>query len=245
MSEPISSNPDPIPEPTPTPVPEPVAAPTPEPASQPTPSKPQHEPAKAANLGSEVVKPKRKLFGGDNKFGRFLRAVIRVIAAIVGFFALGFLTTYLLLYRPLQVQSRQLATELAQSRQQVEQVQADLDKASLTFLGVQNQNEQLTASVDKLKAQVVVEQTLNKVAEVNLHLAKKDTAAAHLALNQAETLLDGSMTQLETLGAAQSDTIAQLFDLVGNDLDSDANLAQQDLDRLVSELSLISSNLAN
>ncbi|MEJ5203364.1 MAG: hypothetical protein WHV66_14145, partial [Anaerolineales bacterium] len=40
------------------------------------------------------------LFSPETRMGRFLRPLVRWLAIIVGLFALGFLTAYLLLYRP-------------------------------------------------------------------------------------------------------------------------------------------------
>ncbi len=211
---------------------------------EPKPAETRSGPAKAATLTPEVVKPKKNLFGGDTKAGRALRAVVRTLALIVGFFALGFFTAYLLLYRPLQLESRTNTLELNQARQDLEQKQADLDKAGLTFLGVDAQNKQLTADLEKARAQIVVVQTLNKIGDVSQKLTAKDTAAARLSLEQAKKLLDASLPQLEKLGAAQPDTLSQLFGLVSNDLSRDTNLARQDLDRLTSELLLISDTLS-
>ena len=127
----------------------PEPTPKPEPAPAPAQAETKTGPAKAATLTPEIVKPKAKLFGGDTKAGRALRAVIRTIAFIVGFFALGFFTAYLLLYRPLQSQSKVNTQDLTQARQDLEQKQAELDKAALTFLGVEAQNKQMTADLEK------------------------------------------------------------------------------------------------
>jgi hypothetical protein len=216
--------------------------PTSEPTPAPAGAKPG--PAKAATLTPQVVKPKKTLFGGDSKAGRALRAVVRTVAFIVGFFALGFFTAYMLLYRPVQLENKTNILELNQARQDLEQKQTELDRAALTFLGVEAQNKQLTADLEKTQAQLVVANTLNKLAEVNLKLAANDTAAARLSLEQAEKLLNASLPQLEKLGAAQSDTLSQLFTLVRNDLNRDTRLAQQDLERLNSELLLINDTLA-
>ena len=121
------------------------------PTSEPTPVETKNGPTKAATLTPEVVKPKKKLFGGDTRAGRALRSVIRTIAFVVGFYALGFFTAYLLLYRPLQNQYKAVNAQLTQVTQELEQKQSDLDKASLTFLGVQNQNKQLTDDLDKAR----------------------------------------------------------------------------------------------
>lgn len=212
--------------------------------SEPTPVETKNGPTKAATLTPEVVKPKKKLFGGDTRAGRALRAVIRTIAFVVGFFALGFFTTYLLLYRPLQNQYKAVNAQLTQVTQELEQKQSDLDKASLTFLGVQNQNKQLTDDLEKARAQIVVVQTLNTLGQVSQNLTAKDSAAALLSLDKAQNQLNASLPQLEKLGAAQADTLSQLFALVRNDISRDTRLAQQDLDRLNSELMLIESNLS-
>ncbi len=212
---------------------------TPPPASEPAPG-----PVKAASLGPEAVKPRKPLFGRDTKAGRALRAVIRTIAFIVGFYALGFFTAYLLLYRPLQVQQRANLVELEQLRKDVADKQAELDKAGLSMAGVQQQNTGLAAEAEKRGAQVTVLQALNQVMEARLKLAAKDTSAARLALEQAEKTLTPALPQLEKLGGASAATFTQLFDLARTDLGRNATLADQDLERLSSELQLISATLS-
>jgi septal ring factor EnvC (AmiA/AmiB activator) len=214
-----------------------------QPAVEPTPE-PKPVSAKAVSLTPEKAKPKSSFLGPESKAGRAMRKTIRVLGFIVGFFGLGFFTAYLLLYRPLQRQARSSDAQLTQLRQDIQTKQAELDKAGLTFLGVQAQNKQLTADLEKAQAQSVALGALTQVSEARVRLAEKNISAARLALDQAEKQLSTSLPTLEALGAARPTTLTQLFELARSDLSRDSNLAAQDLERLSSELMLISETLS-
>jgi hypothetical protein len=210
---------------------------------------PRATPAKAASLPPEPPKPQKpslwaRLLDKETRRGRATRAFIRALGTIVGLYALGFFTAYTLLYQPLQRQNRVTESEATQLRASLEEKQAELDKAALTFLGVEKLNEQLSGDLERAQAQVAVLRALVQVGEARLKLAGNDASAAHLALNQAEQTLQGSMTQLEKLGTARKETFQQLFELVRNDLGRSSRLAEQDLERLTSELQLLSESLA-
>jgi len=206
-------------------------------------------PTKAASLPPEPPKPQKpslwaRLLDKETRRGRATRAFIRALGTIVGLYALGFFTAYTLLYQPLQRQNRVTESEATQLRASLEEKQAELDKAALTFLGVEKLNEQLSGDLERAQAQVAVLRALVQVGEARLKLAGNDASAARLALNQAEQTLQGSMTQLEKLGTARKETFQQLFELVRNDLGRSSRLAEQDLERLTSELQLLSESLA-
>jgi len=210
---------------------------------------PRATPAKAASLPPEPPKPQKpslwaRLLDKETRRGRATRAFIRALGTIVGLYALGFFTAYTLLYQPLQRQNRVTESEATQLRASLEEKQAELDKAALTFLGVEKLNEQLSGDLERAQAQVAVLRALVQVGEARLKLAGNDASAARLALNQAEQTLQGSMTQLEKLGTARKETFQQLFELVRNDLGRSSRLAEQDLERLTSELQLLSESLA-
>jgi hypothetical protein len=81
------------------------------------------------------------------------------------------------------------------------------------------------------------------VVETRLALEQKDSAAAHLALTQAEKQIKDQMPVLQKLASANPDNIAKVIDLAKSDLDRDATLAGQDLQRLSSELDLLDQAL--
>lgn len=210
---------------------------------------PRSAPVKAASLPPQPPKPPKpslwaRLLDKETRRGRAMRAFIRLLGTIVGLYALGFFTAYTLLYQPLQRQNRVAEAEVARLSASLEEKQAELDKAALTFLGVEKLNEQLSGDLERAQAQVVVLRALVQVGEARLKLAGNDTSAARLALNQAEQTLQASMAQLEKLGTAKKETFQQLFELVRNDLGRNSRLAEQDLERLTSELQLLSESLA-
>ncbi len=209
---------------------------------------PKPGPAKAATLSSEAPKPPKpslwaRMLNKETRSGRAMRAAIRTLGFIVGFYALGFFTAYTLFFQPLNRSSQMLNAELVQLRSDLEQTQSELDKAALTFLGVEKQNQQLEADMQIAAAKMDVLSALVQVREARLKLALNDAAAARLALNQAEESLQKSLPLLVKQGVASSDTFTQLFELARTDLGRNMRLAEQDLERLTSELQLVSEGL--
>lgn len=203
---------------------------------------------KAAALSPEIPKPPRpslwaRLLNKETKSGRAMRSLIRALGVIVGFYALGFFTVYTLFYQPLQRSSQAVNAEVAQLRSDLEQTQTDLDRAALTFLGVEKENQQLAEDLDKARARASILQALVQVREARLNVALNDIAAARLAVDRAEESLEASLPQLQALGVASGDTFTQLFGLVRDDLGRNTRLAEQDLERLTSELELVNESL--
>lgn len=210
---------------------------------------PKSEAIKAASLPKDLPKPRppslaSRLLDKETRGGRAVRATIRTIGFIVGFYALGFFTAYTLFFQPLQRSTRALDAEVAQLRTDLEAKQTELDRAALTFLGVEEENEQLREDLDQLRLHSSVLQALVQVSDARLKLAGNDVAAARLSLNRAEQTLQSSLPKLEALGVASADTLSQLFELARTDLGRNTRLAEQDLARLTSELQLVSESVS-
>lgn len=223
-----------------------------EPTPEPQPSSAENRgPARAAALDSNQKPPaapagKRvasALLGNDTRTGRAMRAFLRGLAAVVGFFALGLLTAYLLLFRPAMSQLQAARADLASTQSQLQEKQVQLDRAALTFAAAEVERKQAVADLAKASARLDVQQMLVSVSGARLAVAKKDLSAARLALGELETRLKAALPGLQSLAGAQPDTLQKLLDLAKNDLGRDFSLADQDLQRLVSELMLLDQAL--
>ena len=203
------------------------------PASPPAPEKTGSLPGRAA----------RHAFSPDTRTGRVLRPLIRTLGFIIGFFALGLLTCYILLYQPAERRARSTQTQLEAARQELDTKQEELRKAALALVGSEGDRKTASSALEKIQARLTLQQALTSVVETRLALAQKDNAAARLALTQAEKQISEQMPVLQKLAGANPDNIAKVIDLAKSDLDRDTNLASQDLQRLASELNLLDKAL--
>ena len=191
--------------------------------------------APAPEKTAPPAKPSGGLFNPRTRFGRFMRGLTRVLAIIVGLFALGMLATYLLLYRPLDDQAAKLKAELAQDRQQIAQLQADLDQSRQDAARLTAANQSLGQNADQAKARQALLAALAAVNEARYHLAAGDTPAAQAALA-------GVPTGLNSLGAAPSAGVQDArsrLDLVNQELTRDPKTAASDLAILADQISTL------
>lgn len=193
--------------------------------------------------GSPVGRFFRHIFSPNTRTGKIVRPVVRGLAAVVGFFALGLLAGYTLLYQPVEEKYRQAQSQLDTAELELEQKQGDLQEAALTFIGADAERKQAVAERDQLEGRLAVWQAISQVADVRLALARKDSAAAKLALSELETKLTAALPVWENLKAADQNAFKRLLELAKGDLARDAALADQDLERLVSELMLVEQTL--
>ena len=212
-------------------------------------SEPQSPPAnpavKAAQIAAEAPPPPKKgflqrLFDPTTRFGRGMRTFTRGLGLVVGLYALGLLTTYVLLFQPLERRHRAAQAELAQMSAAVETLRGDLKLSQSSLAGAEQQRR--TAADELARAQARAD-GLNARAlalETRLALARKDDAAARLALSDLEQALKTLKPALDTAGGESLDKVLAL---VKSDLSRDARLADEDLQRLLSELELIDQSL--
>jgi len=231
---------------------EPATPPAEEQAETTPPTASDAVPVRAAELPAEPTPAKkgsafgrffRHVFSPDTRTGKIVRPILRGLAVTVGFFALGVLLTYIVLFQPIDQRYRETRANLEQAQAELKAKQKELDEAALTFIGAESERNQAIELRDTLESRLLVWQGMSKVADVRLALAKKDTAAAKLALKEVETHLETALPEWEKLGAAQATTFDQLLALVNDDINRNTTLADQDLERLVSELMLIEQNL--
>jgi hypothetical protein len=202
-------------------------------------------PVKAAQIAAEAPQPPKKgflhrLFNPETRLGRGMRTFTRGLGLVVGLFALGFLTTYVLLFQPLERRYRTAQTELAQTTAALETLQGDLKLSQNSLVGAEQERKTASAQLAKAQTRVDVQLAKVKAMETRLALAQKDNAAARLALGEVEKIL----TVLKPgLKAASGESLDKVLALVKSDISRDATLADQDLQRLLSELELIYQGL--
>jgi hypothetical protein len=201
-------------------------------------SVPEKIPVKAAQI--EAVPPKQskkpfaqRLFDRETKFGRGMRAFTRGLGLVTGLFALGVMVTYVLLVQPLERGRREAQTALAQANSALQTLRADLKLAQSSLSTAETRLEDALAAASGAQSRIDLQRARVKVLESRLALATDDPAAAKMALDEVEKLLaDFDTPQLK-----------RVLDLARGDLARSADLADQDLQRLYSELELIEQNI--
>ena len=211
------------------------------------------QPTKAVELPPNAPPPKpqgspvgrffRHIFSPTTRTGKIVRPVVRGLAAMVGFFALGLMAGYILLFQPIEQKYRQAQSQLDAAEVALEEKQGDLNEAALTLIGADAERKVAVEERDRLKGRLAVWQAMSQVANVRLALARKDNASAKLSLSELETHLTAALPIWENLDAADATAFKRLMELVKGDLARDAALADQDLERLVSELMLVDQAL--
>jgi uncharacterized membrane-anchored protein YhcB (DUF1043 family) len=179
-------------------------------------------------------KPRRgffaRLFNPETRFGRFMRSATRILATVVGLFALGMLAVYLLLYRPSQQQ-------LAQTRADLDQAQAALSTAQAERDDAQAKNDDLAPRLKTAEAHVTLLQAGADVAAARMALLKEDPAAARKALADTPALLDKLAPDLNRVDANLADTLKTRLDLALGEMAKDPELASSDLAIVADRLS--------
>ena len=202
---------------------------------QPTAETPAVPPAVEKPKQGAVSKVLNFLFSPQTRFGRFMRTLVRWLAAIVGLFALGLLVTYLLVYRPTQQQLDTTQGELKAVQQQLLDVQATLTSTQKGLQDAQSQYQQSQAALKKASLQIHLLWVLNYVNSARLALLNKDGGAAQNALNSAKSEMDAVMADLQTFDPAAANLISTRLSLVISEL-NDPPTAQADLDILYNKL---------
>lgn len=199
---------------------------------------------------SEIKKPsaikraRYNLFSRETRAGRFLRAFARTLALIVILLALGAGAVYVLLYQPAEQDlqaARQYATQAAAT---VDQSRSEMTQAQQSLRAVQTQAAQAQDQLAAGQAREQVLRAANAVLAARLALAQNNKTGAASAIKDAQTGLQTIQSQLDQLDSKEYATLQALFTLINTDLDRDAKLAAQDMDRLQSELTRVDKLLA-
>ncbi len=176
------------------------------------------------------------LFSPETRLGRFMRPVLRWLAAITGLFALGLLAGYLLLYQPTQRELDAALAKLTTASQLVSQKEQGLASAQTGLnqaqLSVKQVQDQLAAAASENSLLIV----MVDVSNARVALVEKDGATAKTAIAQAQANLNLALPYIESQDKVLSDLLQTRLDLISKELVSDAQGAQTDLGKLSSDL---------
>jgi type II secretory pathway component PulM len=211
------------------------------------------EPVKAAEIPAAPPPPEKKgsafsrflrhIFSPETRTGRFMRPLVRGLGLVVGLFALGLLSGYVLLYQPLERSYRAAATQLERDRQIQADQEEKLRKAADSLVGNESQRKQAQTDLAKVQTHLSLAQVQTQILTARLALAQNDSVAVKTAFSQVETGLKAVQPQLTDLGVTKLDSLNTVLSLAKGDLDRDPHLVDQDLQRLASEVQLIDQSL--
>lgn len=219
--------------------------PSPEPVETSVPSQPlevEETPPAAKAKAIDLKKPdvsqrvEHSLFSRETRVGRFLRGLLRALLIIAVLLALGALAVFWFLYRPAAQELSAMHQAATQSAGEALQSQGQLTTAQQAAKDAQSQAGQVKTQLDNALTREQVLRAQNAVLTAKLALAQNNKTGAATALKDAQDGLQKIQTQLNRLDPKEFSTLQALFTLTGVDLDRDAKLAAEDLDRLQSEL---------
>ncbi|HVN53994.1 MAG TPA: hypothetical protein VMT46_06655 [Anaerolineaceae bacterium] len=187
------------------------------------------EPAPAAPAKKPRSGVLNFFFNPDTRFGRFNRATLRVVATVVGLFALGLLSAYLLLYRPAQQELQQTKADLARANQRLDSLQTDLDQARLAQENSNRSSQELSGQTEMANNHVLLLQAMNKANLARLALAKNDPAGAEQALKDAPAILLKLNPAISAENGDLAKSIQTRLNLALNEIRSDPRTATSDL----------------
>jgi len=179
-----------------------------------------------------------RMFDRETRFGRFMRAAVRTVAVVIGLFALGVLVTYLVLYRPMQVQYNQSQTDLSAAETELVEVKADLEST-------QGELETTSAALEISDVRLHLANISTLVATARFELADKDAKAATQALKKAQDELETLMPFIKEIEPDVSESIVLRLDLALSEVDKQPKMALSDLEILSSTLALLDEVVAN
>jgi hypothetical protein len=183
------------------------------------------------------------LFSPETRTGRFLRGMLRILALVIGLFALGLLAAYLLLYRPTAQQLTDAHHQATQVADELQKARTDLSGAQQSLQTAKDQATQAKTQLEVELARVQILRSINAVTLAQMAIQGKNKPGAVKALVTAQGYLQAVQPLLEKRDSQQVSTLQALFTLAKNDLDRDMKLASQDLERLQSELQRAESNI--
>lgn len=177
------------------------------------------------------------LFNPETRFGRGMRTFTRTLAMVVGFFGLGFLVAYFLLYRPTD-------QALTNTRSNLQTIQSQLNTTQNSLENSQNELKKIQEQTEIQQVRIQVLSMLNQAQTARLALATKDSG------NTAKDSIQTAAVQLEkvlpTLTKINPDTAVNLkarLDLVKNELASDPKTATADLNLFIEKLRILDQQL--
>lgn len=185
------------------------------------------------------------LFSPDTHVGRVMRPFLRTTAFIVGFFALGVLAAYLLLYRPENQALKAARGELAAARTQIAVVEEQGRRTQADLDASRNRVNEVMAVLESREARINLLLLENHIAEARLALANRDGPRAQAALTAARESLQPLLPVIRTIDRELADSLDMRLALSLNELSRDPKTAASDLELLDSALELVDKKMGN
>lgn len=178
----------------------------------------------------------RALFSPETRTGKIMRPLLRWLGTIIGLFALGLVSAYLLLYLPTTRQKDAALWQFNQSQNMVKTLEADVKACTAERDALQKKLTQAATDLSKAQAKNDLLLVLVSINNARVALVNKDGPGAKTALDQAQVDLPRALPVLEKLDKTIADVLKSRLELASKELVIDPQAAQSDLDKLQADL---------
>ena len=200
---------------------------------------PQPEPVGATEPSQKPKKTfSQVVFNKETGFGRFMRGLVKTIAAIVILVSVGLILGYFLFYKPLVDEHTLLKSDHQAAMTQVIDLQAELDKKSAGFIDLESDASIAQEQLETNETRVKFLQLKNSVMQARYLTLAKDGPGAREAVQTAQVLITDLQPGFEKLKAEADvlDVVDKRLALVLSELTSDPKTAQKDLETAYTRL---------
>ncbi|MBI9046014.1 MAG: hypothetical protein JEZ06_16095 [Anaerolineaceae bacterium] len=177
-----------------------------------------------------------KILSPETRIGKFMRPFLRWAAVIVGFFALGLLTDYLLFCRPISAELENLQSHYTTLQSELSQSENDLSATQEDLLDTQSDLAGIQEELIYQKNYVSLLRVTTHVIKARFELERKDGPATRAELLDAREALDILLPGLEELDPDMSAVLDNRLDLAMNELNRGPDMAKSELDILYGNL---------
>ena len=207
----------------------PGPGPGPDPNPKPVSEQPQKDSAAPARHGIKKPGPLTWIFNKDTRLGRTNRSIVRTTGWVIGFFALGFLAVYLLLYVPLSQDYEKLSQDYLNAQQQFKTAQAGFKSTQETSSKVQNTLAQVKIARDVLDIN-------NQVLQIELAVAQHDDPGSAYYLKKLQASVETALPEINKIDPDLAKVLEARVNVVAVELSSDPKAAQADLQEIIKYL---------
>jgi len=189
-----------------------------------------------------VEKPKKtfmqKVFNKETGFGRFMRGLVKTIAAIIILVSAGLILGYFLFYKPLADEHKLLKGDHEAAMTQIIDLQAELDKKSAGFVDLESDASAAQEMLEMTETRTSFLELKNSVLLARYLTTAKDGPGAREAIQTAQALIVELQPGFDKLQAEPDvlDTVDKRLALVLSELTSDPKTAQKDLETAYTRL---------
>lgn len=193
----------------------------------------QPEPASKPDPVPAPAKPAKPQLGS---FRRFWRTLLIWLAVVAVSFLAGVLIFNFVRYQPLNEMLVQTQNELAQSNQNVSDLEAKLAAASDKVTTLENDNLALQSELDTATTHLELLQALVDINNARLALVDGDVLAAKVSLENTSAKLEVLAPRIAEVDTNLAQSMPQRLALILAGLDSDIETAKVDLELLTGNL---------